>query len=166
MKTTAEETQELAKIALAPAVYTQDMVEYIKAVSNEWIEHFEMYSQTEYIDDAEFFIMEPFQTWNKTPSGETCSEGYVLPVVYENQVICTVMLYQVDHSWHYSLSNDLCKELNELINYSGQARIVYEFDDNGTYIQTALLYDENGNDAKGITVLLTLTAGDELSSSR
>ncbi len=33
---------------------------------------------------------------NKTPSGETCSEGYVLPVVYENQVICTVMLYQVD----------------------------------------------------------------------
>ena len=57
---------------LAPAVYTQDMVEYIKAVSNEWIEHFEMYSQTEYIDDAEFFIMEPFQTWNKTPSGETC----------------------------------------------------------------------------------------------
>ena len=80
-------------------------------------------------------------------------------------MICTVMLYQVDHSWHYSLSNDLCKELNELINYSGQARIVYEFDDNGTYIQTALLYDENGNDAKGITVLLTLTAGDELSSS-
>ena len=53
-----------------------------------------------------------------------------------------------------------------MINYSGQARIVYEFDDNGTYIQTALLYDENGNDAKGITVLLTLTAGDELSSSR
>ena len=43
---------------------------------------------------------------------------------------------------------------------------VYEFDDNGTYIQTALLYDENGNDAKSITVLLTLTAGDELSSSR
>ena len=166
MKTTAEETQELVKIALAPAVYTQDMVEYIKAVSNEWIEHFEMYSQTEYIDDAEFFIMEPFQTWNKTPSGETCSEGDVLPVVYENQVICTVMLYQVDNSWHYSLSSDLCKELNELINYSGQARIVYEFDDNGTYIQTALLYDENGNDAKGITVLLTLTAGDELSSSR
>ena len=41
MKTTAEETQELLKIALAPAVYTQDMVEYIKAVSNEWIEHFE-----------------------------------------------------------------------------------------------------------------------------
>lgn len=70
MKTTAEETQELVKIALAPAVYTQDMVEYIKAVSN------------------------------------------------------------------------------------------------GTYIQTALLYDENGNDAKSITVLLTLTAGDELSSSR
>ena len=166
MKTTAEETQELVKIALAPAVYTQDMVEYIKAVSNEWIEHFEMYSQTEYIDDAEFFIMEPFQTWNKTPSGETCSEGYVLPVVYENQVICTVMLYQVDNSWHYSLSSDLCKELNELINYSGQARIVYEFDDNGTYIQTALLYDENGNDAKSITVLLTLTTGDELSSSR
>ena len=166
MKTTAEETQELLKIALAPAVYTQDMVEYIKAVSNEWTEHFETYSQTEYIDDAEFFIMEPFQTWNKTPSGETCSEGYVLPVVYENQVICTVMLYQVDHSWHYSLSNDLCKELNKLINYSRQARIVYEFDDNGTYIQTALLYDENGNDAKGLTVLLTLTAGDELSSSR
>ena len=100
--------------------YTQDMVEYIKAVSNEWTEHFETYSQTEYIDDAEFFIMEPFQTWNKTPSGETCSEGYVLPVVYENQVICTVMLYQVDHSWHYSLSNDLCKELNKLINYSRQ----------------------------------------------
>jgi hypothetical protein len=28
------------------------------------------------------------------------------------------------------------------------------------------LYDENGNDAKSITVLLTLTAGDELSSFR
>lgn len=54
MKTTAEETQELLKIALAPAAYTQDIVEYIKAISNEWTEHFETYSQTEYIDDAEF----------------------------------------------------------------------------------------------------------------
>ena len=62
MKTTAEETQELLKIALAPAAYTQDIVEYIKAISNEWTENFETYSQTEYIDDAEFFIMEPFQT--------------------------------------------------------------------------------------------------------
>ena len=49
MKTTAEETQELLKIALAPAAYTQDIVEYIKAISNEWTEHFETYSQTEYI---------------------------------------------------------------------------------------------------------------------
>ena len=60
------------------------------------------------------FYYGAIQTWNKTPSGETCSEGYVLQL-YENQVICTVMLYQVDNSWHYSLSIDLCKELNELI---------------------------------------------------
>ena len=171
--------EESLSIAVAAADYTQDMVDYIESVSKEWIQPVESYrenvqntqeqknqeqknqEQNTRESESEFIVMEPFQTWNRTPSKETLSDGYILPIICDDQVICTVSLYQLENSWHYSISDDLCEELTALINSNKQVKITYCFDAKGNYTQTDVLY-ENGEDntVRNIGVLMMLTADD------
>lgn len=165
-----EAAEESLSIAVAAADYTQDMVDYIESVSKEWMQPLESYwenvqntqEQKNREDASEFIVMEPFQTWSRTPSKESLSDGYVLPILYNDQVICTVALYQLENSWHYSISDDLCEELTALINSNKQAKITYCFDAEGNYMQTDVSY-ENGEDdtVRNIGVLMMLTAYDE-----
>ena len=162
--------EESLLIAVAAADYTQDMVDYIESVSKEWTQSLESYrenvqntqEQKNQESESEFIVMEPFQTWNRTPSKETLSDGYILPIICDDQVICTVALYQLENSWHYSISDDLCEELTALINSNNQAKITYCFDAEGNYTQTDVSY-ENGEDdtVRNIGVLMMLTAYDE-----
>ena len=169
-----KEAEESLSIAVAAADYTQDMVGYIESVSKEWLQLFESYrenvqnSQEQNAQEqkncesgSEFIVMEPFQTWNRTQSEETLSDGYVLPIICDDRVICTVALYQLEDSWHYSISDDLCEELTALINSNKQAKITYCFDAEGNYTQIDVSY-ENGEDntVRNIGMLMTLTAHD------
>ena len=161
-------------IAVAAADYTQDMVDYIESVSKEWMQPFESYrenvqntqeqknqEQNTRESKSEFVVMEPFQTWNRTPTKETLSDGYILPILCDNQVICTVALYQLENNWHYSISDDLCEELTALINSNHQAKITYCFDAEGNYTQTDVSYENRENDtARNIGMLMMLTAHD------
>ena len=154
-------------IAVAAADYTQDMVDYIE---KEWMQPFESYrenvqknqEQKNREDASEFIVMEPFQTWNRTPTKETLSDGYILPILCDNQVICTVALYQLENNWHYSISDDLCEELTALINSNHQAKITYCFDAEGNYTQTDVSYENRENDtARNIGELIIITSEDQ-----
>lgn len=158
--------EESLSIAVAAVDYTQDMVDYIESVSKEWMQPFESYrenvqnaqEQKNRESESEFIVMEPFQTWNRTPSKETLSDGYILPILYDNQIICTVSLYQLENSWHYSISDDLCEELTALINSNKQAKIIYCFDAEGNYTQTYVLYKNGADDrVRNIGILMMLT---------
>lgn len=167
--------EESLSIAVAAADYTQDMVDYIESVSKEWMQPVESYrenvqntqeqniqEQKNQESESEFIVMEPFKTWNRTLSKETLSEGYILPILYDNQVICTVALYQLENSWHYSISDDLCEELTALINSNKQAKITYCFDAEGNYTQTDVSYENGADDTvPNIGMLMMLTADDE-----
>lgn len=164
-----EVAEESLTIAVAAADYTQDMVDYIESVSKEWMQPFESYrenvqntqEQNTRESESEFIIMEPFQTWNRTPSKETLSDGYILPIICDDQVICTVSLYQLENSWHYSISDDLCEELTALINSNKQAKITYCFDAEGNYTQTDVSYETGeDNTRRNIGMLMMLTAHD------
>lgn len=157
-------------IAVAAADYTQDMVDYIESVSKEWMQPFESYrenvqknqEQKNHEDASEFIVMEPFQTWNRTPTKETLSDGYILPIFCDNQVICTVALYQLENNWHYSISDDLCEELTALINSNHQAKITYCFDAEGNYTQTDVSYENREDDtARNIGELIIITSEDQ-----
>ncbi len=156
-ETDAQEKIDSRVIAEAVADYPQSMLDYIDTVSDEWLEQFLVYAKT---DAPEFIVMEPFQTWNQTPTEEKCSDGYLLPVICDNRVICTVAIYQLDDTWHYSLSDDLCEELTSLIGGTQQARIIYHFDESGNYTQTTLSYEKAKS--KNIGELMIITNKDEL----
>ena len=167
--------EESLSIAVAAADYMQDMVDYIESVSKEWMQPFESYrenvqntqeqknqEQNTRESKSEFVVMEPFQTWNRTPSEETLSDGYILPIICDDQVICTVSLYQLENSWHYSISDDLCEELTALINSNKQAKIIYCFDTEGNHIQTYVLCENGaGNTVRNVGILMMLTSHDE-----
>ena len=164
-----EAAEESLSIAVAVADYAQDMVDYIESVSKEWTQPFESYrenvqntqEQKNRESEPEFIVMEPFQTWNRTASEETLSDGYILPIIFDDQVICTVALYQLENSWHYSISDDLCEELTALINSNKQAKITYCFDAEGNYAQTDVSYENGENDTvRNIGMLMMLTADD------
>ncbi len=79
-------------------------------------------------------------------------------VIQDNQVICTVSLYQLENSWHYAISDDLCEELTALINSNKQAKIIYCFDAEGNYTQTYVLYKNGADDrVRNIGILMMLT---------
>ena len=156
-ETDVQEKIDSLTIAVAVVNYPQSMLDYIDSVSDEWLEQFLVQAQT---DAPEFIVMEPFQTWNQTPIEEKCSDGYLLPVICDNRVICTVALYQLDDAWHYSLSDDLCEELTGLIGGTKQARIIYHFDESGNYVQTTLSYEETTK--PNIGELMIITNKDEL----
>lgn len=64
-------------------------------------------------------------------------------------------LYQLDDTWHYSLSDDLCEELTSLIGGTQQARIIYHFDESGNYTQTTLSYEQDTNANIGELMIIT-----------